>query len=170
MAGDPFAITTYLTAAEHFAYGSRITCDKAGTLDSLALPVGATQLANIYAAIYDTGDAAAGFRTQLWKSSGEAVSATAGWQELFTNIGLAVVAGQALDLAIVTDASCEIGRWSPYTAAFMELPADWLVVPGGALPKLSWVYNLGSTNLPATIAEATCAATNNACAIGAYIS
>lgn len=141
---------------------TRVIVPRSGFLRDVSLFVGTTG-GNCMLMAYDTGDASPGNRTLLGQSGSVVVVGNNQWQTWDPGAGvLPVTAGQEIDLAFMFDSALPaIGRApSLFAPAAAQLPANFIVASGGALPKLAWTFAAGAFAAPASIAEASCAATN----------
>lgn len=151
--------TSAQAATTNRLYFVRVIVPRAGTLAGLAFLV-TTQSGNVIATIYDTGDASAGNRTQLYTSGSTAVAA-AGWQTFAPSI--TVTPGQQLDFALIFDnATVNFGRVAqPVAGNAQFLPTSFFPAAGGASPKLTGTFDVGSFSAPTPVAEASVASTSS---------
>lgn len=162
---SPLLISTTRAGGASVVMLTRVVIPKSGTLHDVCVYIGGTHGASIIAAVYDTGDATAGFRTRLWM--GSAVTATA--NETWLNLGdpaLAVTAGQQLELGFtMNDGTTAFGCGPTPDGSSINavLPTGFVPTAGGAAPKL-WSYSIitpTSQTPPASLAEADILSTVN---------
>jgi hypothetical protein len=153
------AVTT--VAATPGLWSIRVVCPVAGSLRNVAI-WSTVASGNMMLGVYDTGDAAGGaIGTRTLLGSSGSTTATANTWKIWDPGGgvIPVTKGQQLDLVVTADnVTSTFGRIVDVTTATgWQWPTGYNAVPGGALPKLSWWFQLGSFALPATITEATAA-------------
>lgn len=142
-------------------YTLRAIIAKAGNLRDLAIYVGGTSAGNIRVLVLST----ASTRLVLADSGSIACPAANAWRIAY-DPNLAVSAGQAVELAFMTDsATANFLAVGAVSSAVPTLPTGFFPVSGGALPKLICATaaqaSLGA-DLSAGIAEASMAANFNA--------
>jgi hypothetical protein len=158
--------TTSSIVAANRIYLARCVARAGGDVRDLTVWINAA-LGNAIAMVYDTGDAASGFRTLKWASASVAVAgspATPGWMTIDPGAGACpVIAGQQIDLAwMFSSATTALGRGSSLIAGSAgQLPDAFLPAPGGALPKLAATFGASSFAAPATIANNSVVAASN---------
>jgi hypothetical protein len=141
------------TGAVNGGRAIRWVCPLTGTLGTLWILVTASS-GNVDVGIYDTGDASAGNRSQLYHSGSTACGAANGWQAF--SPALSVTAGAEYEFILSADNAT--ATFLRYTTGFAanssdSMPATANVVSGGATWKpvalLTSVFPL-----PSTISEA----------------
>lgn len=148
--GAPNLITTALAVTTNSARGMRWTVAKTGTITDMMVYT-AVSSGNFQLGIYDC---AATTRHLLKATAIVASTVTAGYQAVPLSSGLAVTAGDNVDLAIWADnVTLTFGRASAYLSNNSTLlPAGWL--GGAGVPRHSWQVPLSAAGL-ADFAEAS---------------
>jgi hypothetical protein len=149
---DPLSMNVGSSPTANNILACRVVVPASGILRDFAVYIAVTS-GNVRGGVYDT----TATRTLLWDSGSVPAGAANAWQVLGSP-GLVVAAGQELDFAIIVDnATVTIGRFTAFAAnpnAFL-LPANFILVGGGAAPRLIWQYSPGSFALAASIPEAS---------------
>jgi hypothetical protein len=143
---SPASFTTF-TPVANTVYAARVRVARTGTLNNLAAYTTAAGH-NIDIGVYDTS---ATTRNRLYRSG--AVATVANGYVAVSGVGLAVTAGDMLDLALVVDSTlANIGHASASNANQYVLPTALL--PGlGGVANIGWLAAAGGSTLPATVAE-----------------
>lgn len=136
----------------------RVVVPKDGTLADLYVFIGGSATSpvqKIIGAVYDVGATTSTVRTKVKETAEHTLGALANvWEPLggFTGGGLAVTAGQVLDLTFVIDnATTTVGRASTANAG-QHFP-DAFGLTSGCKPKFAYTFAPASFAAPATIAE-----------------
>lgn len=145
-AGSPVPATAIALGSQFKAMFARCIVGKSGVLHDVSVFNGGTLGGNTNVAVFDTGDSVAGKYSPLWSSGSVAQAGVNVWQ-VVGDPNIAVTAGQHLLLAAMTDSV--LATFSPValsagTAAGSQLPASFMPVSGGALPKLAGSFTYGS--------------------------
>jgi hypothetical protein len=154
--------TISTTPGTAIVYGRRVIIPRSGTLTDLSLYF-ISGVANVYVGVYDTGDASIGYKTLLGVSGNTAIPTGGniwGTFSVTTPVGgnpVVLKAQQQIDLAIVFNTNTPVFSEDNFnSAAEGQLPSSFLPAPGGAPPKLSWSYSMGSyATLPTSVQETT---------------
>ena len=158
---DPRLVSTGQVFVANQMRTCRVVVPKDGEIRDVSVWIVA-QSGNIALAVYDTNDASAGNRTQLWSSGSVACGGATAWQTIDPGAGtVKVKAGQLLDFAVVADnATASIGRTATFASGINQLPTNFAIAPGGASPKVATTVATAFPP-PSTIAEASLVANNN---------
>jgi hypothetical protein len=147
------------TVGTNTIWACRVVITKTGTLVDLSVNIGAFAAGqHVLGIVYDTGQSNADHtvRASLWSGSSIALAGN-GWTTL-GNPGLAVIAGQQFDFAVMADnAVATVTRAAPSNTAGAQLPAGYMPPHGaGAVsPVLAWkVVNGAGFAALATITDA----------------
>lgn len=148
-------------AAANRIFSLRCIVPKTGILHDVAVWAGGTQAGNHIAAIYDVGEALAGSITKLWDSGSVTGLGANGWR-VIGDPALAVVAGQNICLAFITDSTtATFGR-----IAMGNSPGPWQSFPDGFLPQPNALpvkpvsqFTVGSLTAPASILDSSLSGT-----------
>jgi hypothetical protein len=143
--GNPVAANSTSWATANRAHFNRCIIPTTGHIKALHLEQDEKAEGNVLAAIFDVGEANAGFYTVLWEGVSVAMSGAFTWLPLGTP-ELACTANQEVMLAVMgSSTTATVGvTTSARGAALTQLPNSYMPVTGGANPKLTGKHTYGS--------------------------
>lgn len=116
---------------------ARVTIPCSGVLHDLTVANGETVNGKHVVAVYDTGQAKAGYLTPLYQSKEVSASGEKAWQ-VVASPELNAYAGEQLLFAVMnTGTTHTYGTKTAAKPAITELPAEFAATTGGAKPKLN---------------------------------